>query len=153
MTEPATSDDRVSGKPLPEVIPLDTVRAGLATIWFVGALATTLILVLQSLLGKFGDEVQEAWGWLLPTIMPTLGMILAVLSYTALNPAALDAVVRRSFYRIAKWLSIFYLGLVALTLLIQPFSTKGPLELVRMSNLWLGPMQGLVGTSLGVLFV
>ncbi|BDC49827.1 hypothetical protein F183_A21430 [Bryobacterales bacterium F-183] len=104
-------------------------------------------------MGKFGDQVQEAWGWLLPTIMPTLGMILAVLSYTAMTPAALRAVVRRSFYRVAQCLSIFYLLLVALTLLIQPFTGNGPLELMRMSNLWLGPIQGLVGTALGILFV
>src|SRR3954447_9850431 len=40
-----------------------------------------------------------------------------------------------------------------LTILIQPFASKTPAEavgLMRTSNLWLGPLQGLVASALGV---
>jgi len=110
-------------------------------------------VVLQSLFGRFGDKTQEAWGWLLPTIIPSLGMIITVLGYTALNTETLASVVRATFFRIATWLSVFYLFLIVLTIVIQPLTARDPLDLMRMSNLWLGPCQGLVASALGVLFV
>lgn len=36
-------------------------------------------MVLQSIFGKFGTRVEEAWAWFLPTIMPTLSLIIGVL--------------------------------------------------------------------------
>ncbi len=137
---------------MPAITPLDTVRTRLAGIWLGGCACILTIVVLQSLLGKFGDHVQDAWGWLLPTIMPTLGMIVAGLTVTALDPVRSESVVRTSYYRLALWLSVFYLLLVSLTILIQPFTGADPVTLMHSSNLWLGPSQGLVGSALGVLF-
>jgi hypothetical protein len=136
-----------------EFIPLETVRVRLGRLWLIGALAITTIMVVQSLLGRYEKDVQEAWGWLLPTIMPTLGMIVAVLSYTALDRTLLNTSVRRSIYQITWWLSLVYMFFILLTILVQPFTSRQPVELMRMSNMWLGPMQGLVGSALGVLFV
>jgi len=139
-----------------EVMPLDSVRARLATIWLAGSGLIFVLLVVQSLLGRYGDKTQEAWGWLLPTIMPTLGMIVTVLGYTALDPVFSTSVVRKIFFHIAFWLSALYLALVLLTLLIQPLTTNDPgkaVEVMRLSNLWLGPFQGIVASALGVLFV
>jgi hypothetical protein len=76
-----------------------------------------------------------------------------VLTYTALEPRLLDSTVRRSFFQIAFGFSAFYLLLILLTLAIQPFTQTGPLQLMRLSNLWLGPVQGLVASAIGVLFV
>jgi cytochrome bd-type quinol oxidase subunit 2 len=143
-------DSRDSLEP---VASLDQVRVELATIWLGGTGIIVLIMVVQSMLGKFEEQVQEAWGWLLPTVMPTLGMIVTVLGYTALETQRGKSDVRRSFYRIARALSIVYIALVLLTILIQPFSKYDSLQLMRMSNLWLGPIQGLVASALGVLFV
>ena len=85
--------------------------------------------------------------------MPTLGMVVSVLGYTALDPTVSEAVVRKSFLSVAWWLSAFYLALILLTILIQPFTAAEPAQLMRLSNLWLGPVQGLVASALGVLFV
>jgi hypothetical protein len=136
-----------------ELSPLDDVRARLAVIWLGGCTVILLIVVLQSLLGKFGAQTQDAWGWLLPTIMPTLSMIVAVLGYTALDPNRAASVVRKSFFRIATYLSTLYLILILLTILVQPLTAAPPQELMNLSNLWLGPFQGLVASALGVLFV
>ena len=138
------------------MIPLDAVRTRLATLWLIGAASVLIIVVLQSLLGHYDGKVEEVWAWLLPTLMPTLGMIITVLGYTALDPKALEAVVRVNFLRISIWLSALYLLLVALTVLVQPFvdaDAEKSLQLMRESNLWLGPIQGLVASALGVLFV
>jgi len=134
------------------VLPLEKARASLAVIWLGGAGLSLVILVVQSLLGHYGNQTQDAWGWYLPTMMPTLGMILSGLGYTALTPFS-DQVVSKVFFRIAIGLSSAYLVLVLLTILIQPFVGSTPIQLMNTSNLWLGPFQGLVASALGVLFV
>jgi hypothetical protein len=139
-----------------ELVELDAVRSRLAWVWLGGAGAVVILVVLQSLLQRFGDATQDAWGWLLPTIMPTLGMIITVLGYTALDPMSSTSVVRKSFFHIATALSIAYLALVVLTVLIGPFAAetgRQMIGLMQTSNLWLGPFQGLVASALGVLFV
>lgn len=142
-----------SEHPIIEMIPLDSARNRLAVLWFTGSATILILVVLQSLLGHFGDDTQEALGWLLPTLMPTLSMMITVLTYTALDPRVLDAVVRKTFFWIAFAFSVFYLVLILLTIAIQPFTRVGPLQLMRLSNLWLGPVQGLVASAIGVLFV
>jgi len=137
-----------------EMLSLDRVRSRLAALWLGLGITIFLIVVVQSLLGKFGDDTQNAWGWLLPTVMPTLGMIVTVLGYTALDQNFSNSVVRRSFFWVAFFLSGMYLVLVLITILIQPFVPGvNPIELMHRSNLWLGPFQGLVASALGVLFV
>lgn len=142
--------------PPQELVPLETVRIGLARLWMIGAGALFLILVIQSLNQVYKDLTQDVWGWFLPTILPTMTMIFTVLTYTALNPQMSGFVVRRSFASVAKWLSLFYLFVVSLTILLRPYSAHSPAEaigLMRTSNLWLGPLQGIVASSMGVLFV
>jgi hypothetical protein len=139
--------------PPDKLVPLDHVRTRLAILWLGTAGAIVLTLVIQSLRQVYGTSVQEVWGWILPTLMPTLGLIVTVLGYTALDRRVIETVVRRSFFVLAFWLSASYLFLVLLTILIQPFTAADPVGLMRMSNLWLGPFQGLVASALGVLFV
>jgi hypothetical protein len=152
------ADNPTLPNPVPpdKLISLDAVRASLAIVWLGGGSVIFLILVVQSLMGRYADKTQEAWGWLLPTIMPTLGMIITVLGYTALDPIFSASVVRRVFFQISLWLSSLYLVLVLLTILIQPIAAPDPdkaVEVMRLSNLWLGPFQGLVASALGVLLV
>ncbi len=133
------------------------MRTKLAVVWFSGACLILLLVVLQTLNGRYGDHVQEAWTWLMPNLMPTLGTILAGLGYTALDPHRSHAMVRSSFSLLSLWISAFYLVLVLLTILIAPtrpegVTGKGAVELMHTANLWLGPLQGLVATALGVLF-
>lgn len=137
----------------PATKPLDNVRTILATIWLIGTFGIALIIILQSLLGKYDGVVQDVWSWFLPTVMPTLSMIITVLAYTAMDHTYQKAIVRTDFYKVAVSLSGAYLFVVALTILIQPFTKYSPLELMTISNLWLGPMQSLVAACLGILFV
>jgi hypothetical protein len=136
-----------------DLVALDHVRGRMATVWLAGASLVLIIVVMQSLLGKFGDRTQEAWGWLLPNIMPTLSMIVTVLGYSALDPEYSAGVVRKSFFRTALYLSALYLALVLLTILIHPFSDVPPVDLMNQSSLWLGPFQALTASAVGVLFV
>jgi cytochrome bd-type quinol oxidase subunit 2 len=149
----ARNEDRFEGG----LQSLDSVRTKFAVVWFGGACVILLLVVVQTLNGRYGDHVQEAWTWLMLNLMPTIGTILAGLGYTALDPHRSHAVVRTSFYLLSFWMSCFYLALVLLTILIAPtrpegVTGRGAVELMHTANLWLGPLQGLVATALGVLF-
>lgn len=105
--------------------------------------------------GKAQSFTKDAWGWLIPLLMPTLGLIFATLIATWNAPALKDKV-RTSFYRTALWLSVFYLASIIATLLVQPFRVNGPedaIALMRMSNFWMGPAQGVMASVLGVMFL
>jgi len=108
-----------------------------------------LVVVAQTMAGYYGDRAKSAWSWLLPTIMPTLSLIVgAVVTQKPESTATVD----RLAYRISLGLSLCYLLLALATIAAQPFSGMGALDFMSTSNLWLGPLQGLLGISLGVFF-
>jgi len=140
----------------PDLVRLEVVRVRLAVVWLSAASVIFGTLILQSLLGHYQDRADEVWKWLLPAITPTLGLVISVIGSSALLPSFSGAVVRKSFYRIALLLSIFYLVFIFLNIVIQPFisaTIDDQIKSFHTSNLWLAPLQGLVASALGVLFV
>jgi len=140
------------------LVRLDVVRVRLAVVWLTAASVIFGTVILQSLMGHYQDRTDEVWKWLLPAIMPTLGLVISVIGSSALLPFFSGAVVRRSFYRVALLLSIFYLLyllFIFLNVVIQPFvsaTVDDQIKSFHTSNLWLAPLQGLVASALGVLF-
>jgi len=141
-----------------ETLRITTAQDRLTRVWFIGAGIPCIILVIQSLLGKYGESVHDVWGWFVPTVGPTLGLILGVIGARALLPAngqtGSEQHVSRSYFAVAYWLSFSYLGLVLMTILLEPFSPepyKG-IKLYNLASYWLGPIQGLVIAAVTVLF-
>jgi multisubunit Na+/H+ antiporter MnhB subunit len=56
-------------------------------------------------------------------------------------------------YYLCLGLSAFYLICVVVILFTVNFVQIKPLELMKMSNLWLAPLQGLLSGIIGVFFV
>ena len=133
-------------------IPLEKARNDLVRIWLVGAGLAFGLLVIQSILGKYEGQLQEVWSWFVPTVVPTVSLMLGVLGAGALAEHEEERNVKQSFFGVSRSLSFFYLGLLAVTLVLQPFSDKPPVQLYTLSNYWLGPIQGLVVAALGILF-
>jgi hypothetical protein len=131
---------------------LITVQRRLAVLWVCGAVGVLLLVVVQSIGGKYGGSTERAWAWLLPTVLPTLALIVGALASSARQPDTADTVDRFAF-RLCFGLSLVYLVLVAAVPLVQPLTTWTPLELMEMSNLWLGPIQGVVALSLGAFYM
>jgi len=125
----------------------------LATLWFTGSGVIFFIVSFQTILGRYGENANEAWGWLLPTVMPTLSLIIGVMVMDALGRGTKIKTVDRFIFTLAFGLSVVYLLMVVLMILMQPFSSLSPLELMKQSNLWLGPFQGLVSALLGAFFI
>ena len=127
-----------------------------AGVWLGGAGAVFAILVIQSLVGRYGDHADQAWAWYLPTVMPTLSLIIGVL-VSDFRSGQADGGELPQASGALLWLglalSVFYLLLVAVSILVQPFlQDVAPLELMHRSNLWLGPLQGLTVGVLAAFF-
>jgi hypothetical protein len=134
-------------------VPWTTCKKRLATLWFISAGLIFLIFLLQTIGGRHGDNPEEAWGWLLPTLMPTLSLMVGVFVLDALGKGAKIKQVDQFLYRLAFSLSAAYLGVVSITILAGPFAAMGATALMTQSNLWLGPFQGLVSAALGAFFM
>jgi hypothetical protein len=130
---------------------LEQARNKLAAVWFVGAGAMILLLVVQSILGKH-DQLQEVWSWFVPNVVPSLSLMLGVIAADALAPGDDVRVVKVAFFRLANGVSFFYIGLLALTMLMEPWSARPGIELFTLSNYWLSPTQGLAVAAVGAVF-
>jgi hypothetical protein len=137
----------------PLAIRADVVKKRLAVIWFTGAGLLFLLVLALSFANVYGSETEQAWAWLLASIMPTLSLIVGVLVTDAQQPGQDDKIIDGFIPRLAIIFSIVYLMTVASTILVQPLSGRTPLTLMNQSHLWLAPFQGLVTSLMGVLFV
>jgi hypothetical protein len=134
-------------------VSMQQCKRRLAILWFISSSFLFIIMLIQSFLGHYGNDITDAWGWFLPTVMPTLSLIVGVLVSDALGKGVRIQKVSNFLFRLAFSLSLAYLLVVILTILFQPFSTLAPLDLMKQSHLWLGPFQGLVSASLGAFFI
>jgi len=147
-----------------DTVPLSQARKQLSTIWFVGSGLIFLVIVAQSIGTVYQGQLSELWGWFLPTLLPTLSLIVSVLGATAIDtqaPATSKKVVlvRSDFHSITFWLTWMYLGLLLATILAQPaarfsFADENAkaIDVLKVSSLWLTPVQILVVAAMGVLF-
>lgn len=134
-------------------VSMNASKQRLAVIWLIGAGLLVLLVVLQSVRGVYTDELDTVWAWLLPSIMPTLSLIIGVLVSDARQREHSDVNIDPFFPRLTVTLSCVYLCTVAATILLQPFSSSTPVGLMNMSHFWLAPFQGLVSAAMGALFV
>ena len=133
-------------------IPLEEVRWKLARLWLILGGFFVLLLVAQSVMGKYQGKVQNVWSWALPALIPTLSLIVTVLGASAFEFHEDVILLKKTFYRVVVWLSIAYLSFLIATLLVEPFTPYESIELLNLSNFWLAPFQGIVASAIGVLF-
>jgi hypothetical protein len=108
-----------NGQIASKLLPLWKVRERLSRLWFIGAGIPFLILVIQSILGHWGADVQKAFSWFIPSVVPTLGLMIGVIGAAALKPSD-DRVVQEGFSGLMWWLSLVYLIVLTLTLTLEP---------------------------------
>jgi hypothetical protein len=143
-------------------VSLAAAKKTLALIWFAGAAPLFLVLLIQTFSGHYGDRFQDAWGWLLPSVLPTLSLMVA--TFVKDSDRTAEGSVGQFIYRLTVVLSVAYLITVMATIFESPFAgtTVTPdgkqmamtdLQLMQMSHIWLGPFQGLVTAALGAFFV
>lgn len=128
----------------------------IATLWFLSSLIIFFVFFLQTVFGKFENNIKEAWGWLLPLVLPNLTLMLSIFfsdlhqqKKSEYNLFETDIF----FYRLTLGISFFYLGTILLIILLQPLSTKSIFQLMSDSSIFLGPIQAIVSGSIGLFFI
>lgn len=125
----------------------------LGAMWFGVFLMMVTILVVQSLSGYYGGDVVSVWSWFLPTLLPTASLIGGVLIADAKGVTDQTRNVSAPFFALTAIVSGAYLLILAVTVLGQPLFAAAPLEVMKLSHLWLSPLQGLAAGFIGVFFV
>jgi hypothetical protein len=144
--------NETANKSAEDFLPLWKVWANISRLWFIGASIPFILLVVQTVGNHYGEHLQEAWAWFIPTVAPTLGLIIGVVGSAARTRN--NQFVRRTFYTLAWWLSLAYLLLLPLTIALEPMrsSKESPVAILSLSNYWLSPLQSLVVAALGYIF-
>jgi hypothetical protein len=135
---------------------LSRIRRQLLVLWSLGSLTALLSLIGQTAFHVY-ESPRDALGWLLPLVMPTLSFIVGVISSEAVMdksaPAREDKLVDPFFHMFTLALSALYLLAVEIVILAAVRVEARPIEWLHNADIFLGPVQGLVGVALGVLFV
>lgn len=134
-------------------LPLAAALKRLAVLWFVGAGLVFVLVFALGLTAESKEDMSRLWSWFLPSVMPTVSLIIGVqVSYARAGPAPSGSA--PSFmYGLAFWLSVTYLALVSFTLLLKPFNVMPWFEYLDASSLWLAPLQMLATGALGAFYV
>lgn len=134
-------------------IQVNIARKRLARYWFIGCAIAFFFLLLQTVLGKFSGAEKDIWGWFLPSIMPTLLLMVGVYGAEAMRPSHANLIVDIFIFNLARGVSIAYLLTINFTILVEPLSPLNSSQLFEMSQLWLVPLQSLAAVLIGVFFV
>jgi hypothetical protein len=118
----------------------------LATLWFVWSGLLFLLLVAQTLFGKYGDQPEWAWALFLPSLMPTMTAIVTILATQATS--ARSAILNATVYKLSIAMSICYLSVLTLGLLLEPLLDADSIEVMKSTSFYLTPFQSLVLASL-----
>lgn len=123
----------------------------LAVLWFLGAVFLLIILVIQTFGHKHDGTSNDIWNWLIAAIFPTLALIVGGLVAGAESDGTKTADV--FMYRLAFWVSLFYLLVLVAVFLAQPLTGKSLLEVISSFSIFITAFQGIVSAILGMFFV
>jgi hypothetical protein len=137
-------------------IQMSLCKKWLAGVWFGFAAILFLIMVATTIVGAYQNIADGVWSWFLPSVMPTLSLMIAVLVSDNQRTGKQSQTADKFLFSLSLGLSVFYLLLLVLVIILQPLTSTfvdTPLEGFKKSNLWLGPLQGLVAAALGAFFI
>jgi len=127
----------------------------LVTTWSIGALLTFFLMILQTIHPEAPLDGERGWAWLLSLVSPTLTLMWGAV-FSDARARRTTVTVDRFAFRLSLGISIVFLFTVTLVLLLPPFLQLRADErgaLLERSNLWLAPIQGLLGIAMGAFFV
>lgn len=137
-------------------VPVQQCKKRLLVTWLAGSALLAFMLMLLSMQeeGPYADKVGDAWSWFLPNVIPTLSLMIGVAVKEFTSSEERPKTIDRFLYRLGVGLSVAYFTVMFSSITLQPWFSPNtePVAFLTQSNLWLGPMQGLVTLALGVFF-
>lgn len=142
-----------------EGINLVQARWMIANRWLLCLAIICGYLMIRSLVDPSWDRqlIERIWHWILPHILPTTGLVIAVIGANAVSNTGqasddMNWEVRRDFTNLTKWLLMFYLVALFVPFIATAVTSRSLIDQVEISNYWLGPIQGLCDLVTGILF-
>lgn len=131
--------------------PLVVCQRRLLAAWgSLGGIALVIVLFQVAPGGVYAAHRGEVLNWFLPTVVPTLSLMIGAVVALGMRPDP-GATVDGLTYRLALWLSVAYLGVVIAALLMFPQS-RTPVNDLKGSATVITAIYSLVGIALGALF-
>ncbi|HEX9106602.1 MAG TPA: hypothetical protein VF832_05230 [Longimicrobiales bacterium] len=133
-------------------LPVRACQHKLLILWCVmSALALVVVMIQTASGGVYASHASEVFDWLLPTLVPTLSLMVGTVVADA-RAADSGASVDAFTYRFVFWVSVAYLLLVMLALLMNAQSPD-PVGALRTLGKIVSGLYTVVGISLGAFFV
>ena len=138
-------------------VSLTKARERLFKLWGRGLIIICIIGIFMTF-GRieYSGIQSEIWGWITPLIIPNFSLMLSIYAADAILKEAHEKSykVKKKFYHLSSKFSYIYLFLILLSLIIELFFSANfsPLEVLRLSAIYLSLFQGIVTTFIGVLF-
>lgn len=129
-------------------------------LWLVGFLVLFVLMTVETIGGTvFGTRSQEAWEWLTPNVLPTVGLIIGGFIADSQRPAPLEGAVNPAQNNSALVGITFVLSLLHLSILLFVIFVAGnkttideTFHTLKSANLPLGAIQGLITLTIGIFF-
>ncbi len=125
-------------------IAMSRAKKSLATVWTIWFILIFLLFVVQGIWGKYEGKNKEIWAWFLSALMPSVSLIIGIFAADQREKPEKKEHVDIFLYRLAMLFSVCYLFVVSLTILLEWRSGLSTVAYYEMSNLWVGPFQGIV---------
>jgi len=154
-------------------ITLGECKSKLAWLWLIMFGIILSLLIAQNIVGKYyyksmikdqynewqvisNNDAVQAWEWFVPLVIPALSLIVAAWRFDIWRKKTKrnrKKAIKPGEFRFFWGLSFLYLLTLSSVILLHPFSQLSQLELMKQSQVWLMPFQGVIITSLGGFFV
>ena len=119
----------------------------LAIMWVLITLPAVLLLTMQTLAGKYGEDAQEAWNWMLAQVTPILAIVMASV-FSGPSRAWSEKAANSFRWRCAVGATCIYAIAMFGVLLLEPVTGASPYNMFAASGLLLPLLQGLVIASI-----
>ena len=124
--------------------PLSYCQVRLTILWIGSTLVLAAVMLTQVAGGVYGDRGEKALAWLLPNVLPTLGMIGGAIVYQ-MRQQSNELTVTKFAYRGTLLFSLTYILLILITIVLGPMAHE---HLGKDALEWLGvPAAVLTGVS------
>lgn len=124
----------------------------LMILWLCFSVFLLILILLQTIFGKYGDNSNAAWQWFAVHLLPAnVLIILGYFRHKRLSSLTLSGA-ELTLYRIVFWLSFAYLLAVIMVMLLQPFGNYENTEAANLhaADTGLYIFQGILLVALGI---
>lgn len=124
--------------------------------WFGGFVVNFILFLMHTRYQVYKGVEKEAWSWFLPTMIPSISIILGTIIYDVVKKPANKTRVDKFSLWLTFGFSLLYLVVLLITIASAAnFAGTGtqPLAFLQSSSIYLNPLQGLVGLTLGAFYV